>query len=122
MFTFGIEKGEIMRRKLIKPNLDEIKKGVSLKKRKPAPPYKTHAENYYYIKQMNNKTPLVLELLNGETIKGMIEWYDKYCLKIKKEDGLKIILFKHSIRCLYKDTDRMSLTDQKDHIEEADKP
>ena len=110
-----------MRRKLIKPNLDEIKKGVSTQKRKPAPPYKTHAENYYYIKQMNNRTPLVLELLNGEKIQGLIEWYDKSCLKIRKKDGFKIILFKHSIKCLYKDIESMPVKDQKGDMEEGNK-
>lgn len=111
-----------MSRKLIKPNLNEIKKGVTAKKRKPAPPYKTHAENYYYIKQMNNKTPLVIELMGGEQIKGHIEWYDKSCLKIRKEDGLKIILFKHSIKYLHKDVESMSAEDRQGDIEDSENP
>jgi sRNA-binding regulator protein Hfq len=111
-----------MTRKLIKPNLNEIKKGVSVKKRKPAPPYKTHAENYYYIKQMNNKTPLVIELVGGEKIKGHIEWYDQSCLKIRKEDGVKIILFKHSIKYLHKDLENISAENQKSNLEDPKNP
>ena len=76
-----------MSRKLIKPNLNEIKKlGKKESKKKPPPPYKTHAENYYYIKQMNNKTPMVIELVNNDVIYGTIEWYDEKCLKITPKD------------------------------------
>jgi len=74
-------------------------------KRKPPPPYKTHAENYYYIKQMNNKTPLVFVLLDGEVLKGKLEWYDEKCLKVKKMDGDNLIVFKHLIKYIYKHPD-----------------
>ena len=96
--------GEIMTRKLIKPDLIEIKK-ISKKdtRKKPPPAYKTHAENYYYIKQMNNKTPMVIELINGEVFKGRIEWYDKNCLKIKRADENNFIIFKQVIKYMYKD-------------------
>jgi sRNA-binding regulator protein Hfq len=92
-----------MTRKLIKPNLDEIKK-ITKKdtRKKPPPPYKTHAENYYYIKQMNNKTPMVIELIDGNSLRGLIEWYDEKCIKVKKEDGGNCIIFKHFIKCMYK--------------------
>ena len=93
-----------MTRKLIKPNLDEIKK-ISKKdtRKKPPPPYKTHAENYYYIKQMNNRTPMVVELVDGKSFRGLIEWYDEKCIKVKKEDSSNCIIFKHFIKCMYKD-------------------
>lgn len=92
-----------MTRRLIKPNLKEIKK-IAKKdaKKKPAPPYKTHAENYYYIKQMNNRTPMVVELINGEVLKGRIEWYDEKCIKVKCDDESNFIVFKHVIKYMYK--------------------
>ena len=95
-----------MIRKLIKPNLREIKqKSDKENKRKPPPPYKTHAENYYYIKQMNNRTQLVLELVSGDTLKGLLDWYDEKCLKIKKLDGGTLIVFKSQIKYIYKNPD-----------------
>lgn len=101
-----LAKEKWMIRKLIKPNLREInekfKKDV---KRKPPPPYKTHAENYYYIKQMNNRTQVVCELINAEVLKGIIEWYDEKCLKIKKLEGGNLILFKSQIKYIYKNPD-----------------
>jgi len=95
-----------MTRKLIKPNLKEINQKIKKDvKRKPPPPYKTHAENYYYIKQMNNRVQLVLELVGGDQIKGLIEWYDEKCLKIKKLDGSNLILFKSQIKFIFKNPD-----------------
>jgi len=92
-----------MTRKLIKPDLTEVKKAFKkdIKKKIP-PPYRTHAESYYYVKQMNNKTMLVIELLDKTSVKGTIEWYDDKCLKIKKDDGSNIILFKHFIKFIHK--------------------
>lgn len=92
-----------MTRKLIKPDLNEIKKFQKKEqKKKPPPAYKTHAENYYYIKQMNNRTPMVIETINGEVFNGRLEWYDEKCLKIRKEDGDNFIMFKHFIKYMYK--------------------
>lgn len=101
-----------MTRKLIKPNLDEIKK-ISKKdvRKKPPPPYKTHAENYYYIKQMNNRTPMVMELIDGNSFQGFIEWYDEKCIKVKKEDGSNCIIFKHFIKCMYKNRSQLAQGD-----------
>lgn len=92
-----------MTRKLIKPNLEEIKKYTRRDTRKKPPTYKTHAENYYYVKQMNNKTHMVIELITGEAFKCKIEWYDEKCIKVKREDEKNFILFKSSIKYMYKD-------------------
>ena len=93
-----------MTRKLIKPNLKEIKRDAKRdQKKKPPPPYKTNAENYYYIKQMNNQTPMVVELTSGETFRGRIEWYDEKCIKLKQPDGGNFIVFKQVIKYMYKD-------------------
>ncbi len=93
-----------MLRKLIKPDFRDLRAaGRKDAKRKPPPPYKTHAENYYYIKQMNNHTPLVVELVTGETYSCRLEWYDERCIKIKQADGLTRLVFKSHIKCIYKD-------------------
>ena len=92
-----------MTRKLIKPDLLEAKKAYKKdSKKKQPPPYRTNAESYYYVKQMGNKTSLVIELIDDTSIIGSIEWYDEKCLKIKKDDGKNIILFKHFIKFIHK--------------------
>ena len=71
-------------------------------RRRAVPPEVSNAEAFYYLKQMNSQTPMVVELDNGEQIRGCIEWYDRQCLKVNREDGPNLLLFKHAIRYLYK--------------------
>lgn len=93
-----------MNRKLIKPDLKDLKKNAKKDRKKPPPPYKTHAENYYYIKQMNNRTPMVITLTDGTQLKGRIEWYDEMCIKVRlEENSNSYILFKHVIKYMNKD-------------------
>lgn len=104
-----------MSRKLIKPDLNEIKKFHKKDSRKkPPPPYKTHAENYYYIKQMNNRTHMVIELVDGNVFKGRIEWYDERCIKIKTENNENYIVFKHFIKYMYKDPEYIEEKQEKE--------
>src|SRR5437764_15328891 len=46
---------------------------------KAAPPEVTNAETFYYLKQMNSKTPIVIVMTYGEEIRGCIEWYARAC-------------------------------------------
>ena len=71
-------------------------------KRKTPPPEQTNAENFYYLKQMQAKTPMVIILQDGERIRGLIEWYDKHCIKITCQKEPNILLPKHSIKYMYK--------------------
>ena len=70
--------------------------------RKAAPPDQTNAENFYYIKQMQSKTPMIIVMRDGETLKGIIEWYDKTCLKVNREDGPNLLIYKPNIKYMYK--------------------
>lgn len=94
-----------MNRKLIRPNLSEIKDKMnrdSAKQKKVHPSYETFAENYYYLKQMNKKTPMAVVFEGGEVIEGYIEWYDKNCIKLNRDDAPNLLIYKKSIKYLYK--------------------
>ena len=69
---------------------------------KTAPPEQTNAENFYYLKQMNSKTPMVIVMTDGEEIRGWIEWYDKSCLKVNREGAPNLLIQKHWIKYLFK--------------------
>jgi host factor-I protein len=71
--------------------------------RKTAPPEQTNAENFYYQKQMQAKTPMVIVLRDGEEIHGLIEWYDKSCLKVKRDSSPNLMIYKPSIKYMYKE-------------------
>ena len=71
--------------------------------RKTAPPEQTNAENFYYQKQMQSKTPMVIVLRDGEEIHGMIEWYDKSCLKVTRNGQTNLLIYKpRSSTCIKK--------------------
>jgi sRNA-binding regulator protein Hfq len=93
-------------RKLIRPSFTEVKEQFSPPRKvqkKPIPPDQTNAENFYYLKQMQGKTPMVFVLKDGETLHGTIEWYDKSCLKINREGDPNLLLYKSNIKYMYKD-------------------
>jgi host factor-I protein len=71
--------------------------------RKSAPPEQTNAENFYYQKQMQAKTPMVIVLRDGEEIHGLIEWYDKSCLKVTCNGSPNLMIYKPSIKYMYKE-------------------
>jgi host factor-I protein len=71
--------------------------------RKAAPPEQTNAENFYYQKQMQAKTPMVIVLRDGEEIHGLIEWYDKSCLKVTCNGSPNLMIYKPSIKYMYKE-------------------
>ncbi len=73
--------------------------------KKTLPPEQTHAENFYYQKQMQSKTPMVLVLQDGEEIHGVIEWYDKYCLKLNRTGAANLLIYKPSIKYMYKESE-----------------
>ncbi len=71
--------------------------------KKTPPPEQTHAENFYYQKQMQAKTPMVIVLNDGEEIHGLIEWYDKNCIKLTRNGGANLLIYKPAIKYMYKE-------------------
>jgi host factor-I protein len=72
--------------------------------KKLAPPEQTNAENFYYQKQMQSQTPMVIVLRDGEQIHGIIEWYDKNCLKVVRDGGrANLMIYKPAIKYMYKE-------------------
>jgi sRNA-binding regulator protein Hfq len=93
-------------RRLIRPSFNDVKEQrPAVKKdgpKKASPPEQTNAENFYYLKQMQTKTPMTIVLKDGEILKGVIEWYDKTCLKINREGEPNLLVYKSNIKYMYK--------------------
>ena len=98
-----------MNRKLIRPDLSELKDQMTartaVRARKPIPPEQTNAESFYYLKQMTNKTKMVIVLRDGEEIRGVIEWYDKTAIKVHRPTEPNILLLKDNIKYMYKENE-----------------
>ena len=103
----GQNEKSMANRKLIRPNLAELKDKFPTRqfKKRSAPPEQTHAESFYYLKQMNAKTPMIVVLRDGEEIHGVIEWYDKACLKINRDHEPNLLVLKDTIKYMYKESE-----------------
>ncbi len=89
-------------RKLIRPDASEPRTGRAVR-RKQAPPEQTNAEEFYYLKQMAAKTPMIVVLNNDEELQGWIEWYDKGAVKLNRHHGPNLLIPKHNIRYMFKE-------------------
>ncbi len=123
----GPEAEVLTNRKLIRPSLSEIREQIAREQaaktrpaaaspaapsngaaaaarplRKPVPPDQTNAENFYYLKQMQAKTPMVVVLRDGEQVAGVIEWYDRHCIKLNREGHPNLMIYKSNIKYLHK--------------------
>ena len=68
----------------------------------------TNAEIFYYKKQIDSHTVMIVVLQDNEEIKGTIEWYDRNALKINRQDAPNILLLKHNIKYMFKASDRIT--------------
>lgn len=62
----------------------------------------THAEAFYFQKQMQARTSMVIVLKDGEEIHGCIDWYDRNCIKINRSGQPNLLIYKQSIRYIFK--------------------
>lgn len=75
----------------------------------------SHAESFYFQKQVQSQTPMVFVLEDGERIEGCIEWYDRNAIKVRSgasspslrasgrpEPATRVLIYKAGIKYLYK--------------------
>lgn len=78
----------------------------SMGRRKSPPSADTNAETFYYKKQIDSHTQMVVVLQDGEEVNGTIEWYDRDALKINRKDAPNLLVLKHNIKYMFKADDR----------------
>jgi hypothetical protein len=105
------------------PQPSSSSSSIQIRKRQP-PPTETHAEIYYYKKQIDAHTLMVLVLLDGEEIEGTIEWYDRGSLKINRRSAPNLLILKRNIKYMFKAEDRVSRVSQppEDEVREFQAP
>jgi len=70
----------------------------------------SHAEVFYFQKQIQAQTRMIVMLENGDELEGVIEWYDRFAIKLRNvgRGGLqsgartRVLVYKESIRYIYK--------------------
>jgi hypothetical protein len=79
---------------------------VQVRKRVP-PPSETSAEIFYYKKQIDAHTLMVIVLLDGEEIEGTIEWYDRGAIKVNRRSAPNLLILKRNIKYMFKADERV---------------
>jgi len=52
---------------------------------------------------MQSKTLMVVVLRDGEEVHGVIEWYDRNCIKVNRDGGPNLMIYKPAIKYMYKE-------------------
>ena len=84
---------------------------LQVKKRVP-PPNETNAEIFYYKKQIDAHTVMVIVLLDGEEIEGTIEWYDRGALKVNRKSAPNLLVLKRNVKYMYKADERVEAAEE----------
>ncbi len=79
---------------------------IQVRKRVP-PPMETNAEIFYYKKQIDAHTLMVIVLLDGEEIEGTMEWYDRGAIKVNRQSAPNLLVLKRNIKYMYKADERV---------------
>jgi sRNA-binding regulator protein Hfq len=64
----------------------------------------SHAEAFYFQKQIQSQTEMTFVLEDGEELHGVIEWYDRCVVKLRVGRS-RVMVYKASIKYLYKTSD-----------------
>jgi sRNA-binding regulator protein Hfq len=72
-------------------------------KAKTKAPEQTFEEVKYLRYLIDNQIPVRVRLSNNEEVAGMVEFYDQHFIRLTRENGPNLFLFKHDIKYLFED-------------------
>jgi host factor-I protein len=78
---------------------------TSRRDRWQAAPEVTHRENDYIDKLSKGRTQVVVKLIDGEEVRGWIEYYDKDIIRITRSTEPNLFIYKNRVKYLYEDPD-----------------
>jgi host factor-I protein len=76
---------------------------TSRRDRRQAAPETTFREAEYIDRLSKSRTPVVVKLIDGEEVRGWIEYYDKDIIRITRETQPNLFIFKNRVKYLYED-------------------
>lgn len=74
-----------------------------MSKAKTKAPEQTFEEVKYLRHLIDNEIPVRIRLSSNEEVVGVIEFYDANFIRITRQDGPNLFLFKHDIKYLYEE-------------------
>ena len=76
---------------------------TSRRDRRLSAPETTFREAEYIDRLSKNRTPVVVKLIDGEEVRGWIEYYDKDIIRITRETLPNLFIYKSRLKYLYED-------------------
>src|SRR5262244_1856991 len=76
---------------------------VSRRDRRQSAPETTFREAEYIDRLSKSRTPVVVKLIDGEEIRGWIEYYNKDIIRITRETLPNLFIYKSRVKYLYED-------------------
>jgi len=71
------------------------------------PPPDETGQEAQYLKALGEKqTPVAVKLLDGEVVRGWIEYYDQRMIRLTRDGSPNLFIFKHDIMYISEDTGR----------------
>ena len=70
---------------------------TSRRDRRQSAPETTFREAEYIDRLSKSRTPVVVKLIDGEEVKGWIEYYDKNMVRLTRQGAPNLFIFKHEI-------------------------
>ena len=64
----------------------------------------TTAEETKYLQQLTETAvPVCIKLVSNEELRGVVEFFDATFLRLTRQDGPNLFVYKHEIKYLYED-------------------
>src|ERR1051325_5440110 len=76
---------------------------TSRRERRQAAPETTFREAEYIDRLSKSRTPVVVKLIDGEEVRGWIEYYDKDIIRITRDTQPNLFIYKSRVKYLYED-------------------
>jgi len=83
-------------------------KEINHHKGRTPPPDDTHQEAAYLRMLGEQQRPVRIKLMDGEVVRGWIEYYDRRMVRLTREGAPNLFIFKHEIAYIAEDTIRRS--------------
>ena len=76
----------------------------SMRRGKTPPPEDTFEEAAYLKSLGEKQKPVTVKLVDGEIFHGWIEYYDKNMVRLTREEGPNLFIYKHEIMYIAEDS------------------
>ena len=76
---------------------------TSRRDRRQAAPETTFREAEYIDRLSKSRTPVVVKLIDGEEVRGWIEYYDKDIIRVTRDTQPNLFIYKNRVKYLFED-------------------